>query len=87
MIYNGVCDICIFAYFLYAYCIFIHCNIQMEVIVKDKLSYTRNDKWDCTVTTFNMFGDILSDESAALGGSLGMLPSASLQLPAQQPHF
>lgn len=26
----------------------------------------------------NMFGDILSDEAAALGGSLGMLPSASL---------
>jgi len=26
----------------------------------------------------NMFGDILSDETAALGGSLGMLPSASL---------
>ena len=26
----------------------------------------------------NMFGDNLSDESAALGGSLGMLPSASL---------
>jgi 3-isopropylmalate dehydrogenase len=25
-----------------------------------------------------MFGDILSDEAAALGGSLGMLPSASL---------
>jgi 3-isopropylmalate dehydrogenase len=29
----------------------------------------------------NMFGDILSDEAAALGGSLGMLPSASLGLP------
>jgi 3-isopropylmalate dehydrogenase len=26
----------------------------------------------------NMFGDILSDEAAALGGSLGLLPSASL---------
>ena len=28
--------------------------------------------------TENMFGDILSDESAMLTGSLGMLPSASL---------
>ena len=28
----------------------------------------------------NMFGDILSDEAAALAGSLGMLPSASLGL-------
>ena len=26
----------------------------------------------------NLFGDILSDEAAALAGSLGMLPSASL---------
>jgi len=31
----------------------------------------------------NMFGDILSDEAAALGGSLGMLPSASLGLTRQ----
>jgi len=30
------------------------------------------------VVTGNLFGDILSDESAALAGSLGMLPSASL---------
>ncbi|MBE2197927.1 MAG: 3-isopropylmalate dehydrogenase [Anaerolinea sp.] len=30
------------------------------------------------VVTENMFGDILTDESAVLAGSLGMLPSASL---------
>jgi len=30
------------------------------------------------VVTGNMFGDILSDEASVLGGSLGMLPSASL---------
>lgn len=30
------------------------------------------------VVTGNLFGDILSDESAALAGSLGMLPSASI---------
>ncbi len=30
------------------------------------------------ILTENMFGDILSDESAMLSGSLGMLPSASL---------
>jgi 3-isopropylmalate dehydrogenase len=30
------------------------------------------------ILTENMFGDILSDESAMLTGSLGMLPSASL---------
>lgn len=30
------------------------------------------------VVTENMFGDILSDEASVLGGSLGMLPSASI---------
>src|SRR5437763_856029 len=30
------------------------------------------------VVTGNMFGDILSDETAMLTGSIGMLPSASL---------
>jgi len=34
-------------------------------------------QFDVILTT-NLFGDILSDESAALAGSLGMLPSASL---------
>jgi 3-isopropylmalate dehydrogenase len=33
--------------------------------------------WDVVVTS-NMFGDILSDEASILAGSLGMLPSASL---------
>ncbi len=35
----------------------------------------------------NMFGDILSDEAAALGGSLGMLPSASLGMTTGQQTF
>lgn len=35
----------------------------------------------------NMFGDILSDEAAALGGSLGMLPSASLGATIGDPRF
>lgn len=30
------------------------------------------------IVTGNMFGDILSDEAAVVGGSLGMLPSASI---------
>ncbi len=34
-------------------------------------------QFDVIVTT-NMFGDIISDEAAALTGSLGMLPSASI---------
>ena len=35
----------------------------------------------------NTFGDILSDEAAALGGSLGMLPSASLGKTSAQKTF
>jgi len=34
-------------------------------------------QFDVLLTT-NMFGDIISDESAAISGSLGMLPSASI---------
>ncbi|MFZ1074376.1 MAG: 3-isopropylmalate dehydrogenase [Verrucomicrobiia bacterium] len=35
----------------------------------------------------NMFGDILSDEAAALAGSLGMLPSASLGVTSGESTF
>jgi 3-isopropylmalate dehydrogenase len=38
---------------------------------------TNPRRFDVLVTE-NMFGDILSDEAAAIGGSLGILPSASL---------
>ena len=39
-------------------------------------------QFDVMVTT-NMFGDILSDAAAMLTGSIGMLPSASLNAEAQ----
>lgn len=45
-------------------------NAAMQLIVNP-------GQFDVIVTE-NMFGDILSDEAAALAGSLGMLPSASL---------
>jgi len=38
----------------------------------------RNPKQFDVVVTTNLFGDILSDEAAMLTGSIGMLPSASL---------
>lgn len=41
------------------------------------LLLTRPAAYDVIVTE-NLFGDILSDEAAALAGSLGLLPSASL---------
>ena len=37
------------------------------------------------IVTGNMFGDILSDEAAMLTGSIGMLPSASLNAARQGP--
>lgn len=45
-------------------------NAAMQLIRKP-------DQFDVIVTT-NMFGDILSDESSMITGSIGMLPSASL---------
>jgi 3-isopropylmalate dehydrogenase len=45
-------------------------NAAMQLVLKP----TQFDVMLCE----NMFGDILSDEAAAIGGSLGMLPSASL---------
>ena len=41
------------------------------------LLLTRPAAYDVIVTE-NLFGDILTDEAAALAGSLGLLPSASL---------
>jgi 3-isopropylmalate dehydrogenase len=35
------------------------------------------------IVTENMFGDILTDEASVLGGSIGVLPSASLGAPVQ----
>ena len=45
-------------------------NAAMQLILKPS-------QFDVIVTG-NLFGDILSDESAAVAGSLGMMPSASL---------
>jgi len=42
------------------------------------MQLTRNPQQFDVILCGNMFGDILSDEAAALSGSLGMLPSASL---------
>jgi 3-isopropylmalate dehydrogenase len=42
------------------------------------MQLVRQPKSFDVVVTGNMFGDILSDEAAMLTGSIGMLPSASL---------
>jgi 3-isopropylmalate dehydrogenase len=45
-------------------------NASMQLI--------RNPKQFDVIVTSNMFGDILSDETAMISGSIGLLPSASL---------
>ncbi len=50
-------------------------NAAMQLVKAPK-------KFDVVVTG-NMFGDILSDEAAMLTGSIGMLPSASLNAKGQ----
>jgi 3-isopropylmalate dehydrogenase len=50
-------------------------NAAMQLVREPK-------QFDVIVTT-NMFGDILSDEAAMLTGSIGMLPSASLNAHGQ----
>ena len=42
------------------------------------MQLVRDPKQFDVIVTDNLFGDILSDTSAMLTGSLGMLPSASL---------
>jgi 3-isopropylmalate dehydrogenase len=54
-------------------------NAAMQLVLKP----TQFDVMLCE----NMFGDILSDEAAALAGSLGMLPSASLGATTGQQTF
>jgi 3-isopropylmalate dehydrogenase len=45
-------------------------NAAMQLLIKPT-------QFDVILTT-NMFGDILSDEGSAIGGSIGLLPSASV---------
>ena len=45
-------------------------NTSMQLI--------RNPKQFDVIVTSNLFGDILSDETAMISGSIGLLPSASL---------
>jgi 3-isopropylmalate dehydrogenase len=55
-------------------------DVQLEHMYVDNaaMQLVRAPKKFDVVVTGNMFGDILSDEAAMLTGSIGMLPSASL---------
>jgi 3-isopropylmalate dehydrogenase len=55
-------------------------DVKLEHQLVDSMAMlllTRPNRYDVVVTE-NLFGDILTDEAAALAGSLGLLPSASL---------
>src|SRR5207248_4311769 len=55
-------------------------DVQIEHVLADTCAMRlvlRPQDFDVIVTE-NTFGDILTDEAAVLGGSMGMLPSASL---------
>ena len=57
-----------------------HPSVAVEHQLVDSFAYlmlTQPGHYDVIVTE-NLFGDILSDEAAAIAGSLGLLPSASL---------
>lgn len=55
-------------------------DVECEPMYVDNaaMQLTKNPSQFDVLLCGNMFGDILSDESAAITGSLGMLPSASL---------
>ena len=55
-------------------------DIELEHMLVDAcaMRIIQNPKYLDTLVTENTFGDILSDEASMLGGSLGMLASASL---------
>jgi 3-isopropylmalate dehydrogenase len=60
-------------------------DVQLEHMYVDNaaMQLVRAPKAFDVIVTGNMFGDILSDEAAMLAGSIGMLPSASLDASAK----
>jgi len=62
-------------------------DVEFQAILTDALAMHllyRPTDFDVVVTD-NLFGDILTDEAAALAGSMGLMPSASLG-EARNPH-
>ena len=57
-----------------------HADVELSHMYVDNcaMQLVRNPKQFDVIVTGNLFGDILSDEASMLTGSIGMLPSASL---------
>jgi 3-isopropylmalate dehydrogenase len=66
-----------------AHAAFPEVELEHRLVDAAALELLTNPSGFDVVLTANLFGDILSDESAALAGSLGLLPSASLGAPAR----
>ncbi len=60
-----------------------YADVELEHILADNaaMQIVKNPKQFDVLVTDNLFGDILSDATAQLTGSLGMLPSAALGAP------
>ena len=60
-------------------------DIELSHMLVDNcaMQLVRNPRQFDVIVTGNMFGDILSDEASMLTGSIGMLPSASLDAKAK----
>jgi 3-isopropylmalate dehydrogenase len=59
-------------------------KVKLQHQLADSLAMlfiTQPTRWNGIILTDNTFGDILSDESGGLTGSIGLLPSASLAGP------
>ncbi|TAK54861.1 MAG: 3-isopropylmalate dehydrogenase [Gammaproteobacteria bacterium] len=54
------------------------CNLEHQLVDSAAMLLLARPAYYDVLVTENLFGDILSDETAALAGSLGLLPSASL---------
>lgn len=60
-------------------------DVELEHMLVDAMTMKliqQPNAYDVIVTE-NMFGDILTDEASVLGGSIGLLPSASLGAPGE----
>jgi 3-isopropylmalate dehydrogenase len=57
-----------------------YADVQLSHMYVDNcaMQLVRNPKQFDVIVTGNLFGDILSDEASMLTGSIGMLPSASM---------
>jgi 3-isopropylmalate dehydrogenase len=61
-------------------------KVKLQHQLADSLAMlfiTQPTRWNGIIVTDNTFGDILSDESGGITGSLGLLPSASLAGPPE----